>query len=62
MSTVSYTHLDVYKRQALRYGLGGQPEMTQREVAELLGISQFYISRLEKRIIARLRGEMAKLQ
>lgn len=47
---------------ALRYGLGGQPEMTQREVAELLGISQSYISRLEKRIIARLRGEMAKLQ
>lgn len=47
---------------ALRYGLGGQPEMTQREVAELLGISQSYISRLEKRIIAHLRGEMAKLQ
>ena len=47
---------------ALRYGLGGRPEMTQREVAELLGISQSYISRLEKRIISRLRGEMARLQ
>ena len=41
---------------ALRYGPCGRPEMTQREVAELMGISQSYISRLEKRIILRLRG------
>ena len=39
----------------LRYGLGGGKERTQKEVADMLGISQSYISRLEKRIIARLR-------
>jgi len=39
----------------LRYGLGGGKERTQKEVADLLGISQSYISRLEKRIIARLK-------
>ena len=42
----------------LRYGLGGRDEMTQKEVADLLGISQSYISRLEKKIIARLRDEL----
>ena len=40
---------------ALRYGLYGKREMTQKEVADLLGISQSYISRLEKKIIERLR-------
>ncbi len=44
----------------LRYGLGGQREMTQKEVAERLGISQSYISRLEKRIIVRLRKQIAR--
>ncbi len=44
----------------LRYGLGGRKELTQKEVADLLGISQSYISRLEKKIIARLRKDMAK--
>ncbi len=44
----------------LRYGLGGKKELTQKEVADLLGISQSYISRLEKKIIARLRKDMAK--
>ena len=43
----------------LRYGLSGDREMTQKEVADLLGISQSYISRLEKKIIARLRRELA---
>lgn len=43
----------------LRYGLGGGEEMTQKEVADLLGISQSYISRLEKRILANLREEIA---
>ena len=43
----------------LRYGLGGEREMTQKEVADLLGISQSYISRLEKRIIEGLRREMS---
>ena len=42
----------------MRYGLAGGREKTQREVADELGISQSYISRLEKRIIKRLRGEM----
>lgn len=44
----------------MRFGLGGQTEHTQKEVASLLGISQSYISRLEKRIIERLRKEMEK--
>ena len=43
----------------LRYGLGGGEEMTQKEVADLLGISQSYISRLEKKILAELREEIA---
>ena len=44
----------------LRFGLSGQPEMTQKEVADILGISQSYISRLEKRILVRLHGEMVR--
>ena len=42
----------------LRYGMNGKKEMTQKEVADRLGISQSYISRLEKKIIARLRSEI----
>ena len=42
----------------LRYGMGGQRELTQKEVADRLGISQSYISRLEKKIIARLKEEI----
>lgn len=45
----------------LRYGLTGEDEKTQKEVADLLGISQSYISRLEKRIILRLKKEMEKM-
>ena len=45
----------------LRYGLAGGEEKTQKEVADLLGISQSYISRLEKRIILRLKKEMNKM-
>lgn len=45
----------------LRFGLDGKRERTQKEVADLLGISQSYISRLEKRIIARLKREILKL-
>lgn len=45
----------------LRFGLHSGKEKTQKEVADLLGISQSYISRLEKRIIKRLRKEMVKL-
>lgn len=42
----------------LRFGLAGGREMTQKEVADALGISQSYISRLEKKIIDRLRDEI----
>lgn len=45
----------------LRFGLAGEKEKTQKEVADLLGISQSYISRLEKRIIAQLRREIRRL-
>ena len=46
----------------LRFGLGGGEEMTQKDVADMLGISQSYISRLEKKIISRLRKEIAKME
>ena len=45
----------------MRFGLDGRPERTQKEVADLLGISQSYISRLEKRIISRLKKEILKM-
>lgn len=45
----------------LRFGLGGGEEQTQKEVADRMGISQSYISRLEKRIIQRLKKEMLRL-
>ena len=44
----------------LRFGLGGHSEHTQKEVAERMGISQSYISRLEKRIITQLRRELSR--
>lgn len=46
----------------LRFGLVGSEERTQKEVADLLGISQSYISRLEKKIIGRLQKEFQKLE
>ncbi|MBU5317110.1 RNA polymerase sporulation sigma factor SigE [Clostridium bornimense] len=45
----------------LRYGLNGKGEKTQKEVADMLGISQSYISRLEKRIIKQLKKEINKM-
>ena len=45
----------------LRFGLGGGREQTQKEVADQLGISQSYISRLEKRIISRLKKEILRM-
>ena len=45
----------------LRFGLGGCPEKTQKQVADMMGISQSYISRLEKRILTRLQKDMAQL-
>ena len=44
----------------LRYGFSGRAEMTQKEVADMLGISQSYISRLEKKIIADLKREIGE--
>jgi RNA polymerase sporulation-specific sigma factor len=46
---------------AMRYGLEGRRELTQKEVAVRMGISQSYISRLEKRIMLRLRKELDRL-
>ena len=45
----------------LRFGLGGGEEMTQKDVADMMGISQSYISRLEKKIILRLKKELGKM-
>ena len=50
------------KIMCLRFGLGGGEEMTQKDVADMLGISQSYISRLEKNIILRLKKEIAKME
>ena len=57
------TRLSSRERQImnLRFGLRGGKERTQKEVADSLGISQSYISRLEKRIIKRLRREMERM-
>lgn len=48
------------KIMVLRYGLGGTEEKTQKEVADMMGISQSYISRLEKRIVHRLKREISR--
>ena len=57
------SHLTPREKQIiiLRFGLGGQQERTQKEVADLLGISQSYISRLEKRILSRLNTELKRI-
>lgn len=44
----------------LRYGLGGQKALTQREVAKKLGISRSYVSRIEKKALLALRGEFER--
>ena len=44
----------------MRFGLEGRKELTQKEVAVQMGISQSYISRLEKRIMSRLRKELLR--
>ncbi|MBO5925957.1 MAG: RNA polymerase sporulation sigma factor SigE [Clostridia bacterium] len=46
---------------SMRYGLGGEEELTQKEVADIMGISQSYISRLEKKIVIRLKKEFKKI-
>lgn len=57
------SHLSKREQQImkLRFGLGGVKDRTQKEVADLLGISQSYISRLEKRIIARLKKDFVRM-
>lgn len=56
-------HLNAREKQiiTLRFGLGGRREYTQKEVADRLGISQSYISRLEKRILSRLGMELKRI-
>ena len=60
---IALTKLNDREREimSLRYGLNGDQEKTQREVADMLGISQSYISRLEKKIIVRLKKEFSKM-
>ena len=48
------------ERIGMRYGLDGQKELTQKEIAQKLGISQSYISRLEKKILVKLRREFQR--
>ena len=59
-AAISKLSLRERRIMALRFGLGGEKEFTQKEVADMMGISQSYISRLEKRIISRLKTEMMK--
>ena len=60
---MAIAHLSPREKQiiSLRYGLMIQREHTQKEVADMLGISQSYISRLEKRIISQLHEELEKM-
>lgn len=60
---IALTKLNDKEREimSLRYGLKGGKEKTQKEVADMLGISQSYISRLEKKIIIRLQKEFSKM-
>ncbi len=61
--TVAMTKLSARERSImeLRFGVNRKDSKTQKEVADLLGISQSYISRLEKKIISRLKKEISKM-
>lgn len=61
MKTVSRLPSREKMIMTMRFGLGGSKEYTQKEVADILGISQSYISRLEKKIIAKIKKEMEKV-
>ncbi len=54
--------LDVREQQIMiyRFGLNGQEEKTQKEVADMMGISQSYISRIEKKILSKLKRKLEK--
>lgn len=58
MNKLSYREKEIVQ---MRFGLAGGRELTQKEVADRMGISQSYISRLEKKIICRLQKEIKKL-
>ncbi|MGL4847979.1 MAG: RNA polymerase sporulation sigma factor SigE [Clostridium sp.] len=60
---IALTNLNEREKEIvkLRFGLNGIEEKTQKEVADMLGISQSYISRLEKKIISRLKKEISKM-
>ena len=59
LDTLSESELEIIE---LRYGLKREKELTQKEVADLLGISQSYISRLEKKILLHLKKEIIKIE
>ena len=61
LSALSHLPQREQRIMRMRFGIGGQKEMTQKEVADVLGISQSYISRLEKRILSRLQTELVKV-
>ncbi len=59
----SFNKLPPRERQIikLRFGILGSPKKTQKEIADMFGISQSYISRLEKKVMSKLKKEMSKL-
>lgn len=59
LSKLNEREKDIIKK---RFGLNGEEEKTQKEVADMLGISQSYISRLEKKILKRLKKEFTKME
>ena len=63
MLSLALSRLSIREKEImrLRFGLGGGQEKTQKEVADIMGISQSYISRLEKRILLRLQKDMAQM-
>ena len=63
MLSAALARLSVREKEImrLRFGLGGGQEKTQKEVADIMGISQSYISRLEKRILVRLHRDMVQM-
>jgi len=63
MLSVALSRLSMREKEImrLRFGLGGGTEKTQKEVADIMGISQSYISRLEKRILLRLHKDMVQM-
>ena len=57
LETLKYREREILE---LRFGLNGKEELTQKEVADMLGISQSYISRLEKKILKKLKNKLVK--